>query len=137
MPLLAPFSLSVGLVRSAEAETSINVSVEGNINVVLSYQDFKLYMAITNTWFAAMREIHVPGSKIGLIDASQRVVMNAASPLPKKRPLNEKKIAASKNIENTVKETLLLFTQTIDLTVINDCYGTGDDKVCLFADFVY
>lgn len=141
VPLLAPFTIDLRVVRVGDASTSITVSFDGNTNIVLSYQDFKLYMAITNTWFTAMREIKVPtGSTrpkeghrahVGLIDASQAVVMQAASPLTKSK--RQEAAAAAEEQKKDVKEVLLLHTGTLDLTLINDCYGVGSDKVHIMA----
>lgn len=130
VPLLAPFAIEVRIVRIGDDSTSITVGVDGGTNIVLSYQDFKLYMAITNTWLAAMRDIKVPTgkkddrSKMGLIEASSAVVRQAASPLTKSRGAREAAETAK-----DVRETLLVTTQAIDLVLINDCYGTGDNKV--------
>lgn len=88
-------------------------------------------MAITNTWFAAMREIKVPTGNLGLMDASQKMMVQATSPLVKSVRRKGKPAAAAPvpAEEKVVKEALILQTQAIDLTLINDCYGTGEDKV--------
>ena len=137
VPLLAPFAIDVRLIRIGDASTTNTVTVEGDTNIVLSYQDFTLYMAITNTWFEAIRSIKVPTGapkpSVGFIDASQKVVVQAASPLTRARGKGTDAIKALEEAaageERVVKEALLLQTGALDLTLINDCYGSGSDRV--------
>jgi hypothetical protein len=42
--ILAPFTIDTRVIRVGDTSTSITVGIEGTTNVVISYQDFKLYL---------------------------------------------------------------------------------------------